>query len=621
MTTRNTAILAAVTLLLGVYVIGFERGATKDLRDFRIVPIGDSASEIVALKIGSASGEIALERDPAGFWKMTAPVADRADGQKIDELLDELVRLKKIETFEEDAPSESETGLGEGAMTVAVTVASGESGTLTLGADSAIEGDIYARWDDGVPFLCWADARDIASLPHASMRDVRLLAIPPDKMRRVKIKDETEASLVIDQREPKSRWKVIKPFEVLADPGAVNKRLTVLSGMGAKDFIDDPNGDVAAAFASGAITVSIWQHGERGATTELKLATSEDGVAGFAKVSDREAVFSIDPTFLESLTLNPNDVRDRRLIYFNPKSVKTVAISAKPDRQVLLKLTNDGWLLAEGNQLVPASRQRVLDMLKGLANEHVEGFVADAVAPAGLDQWGLDNPDLIIQLLKVQQDPENPLDENGQPNILEVPVRILVSRMKPADQPAPKLFATIEGSGTVVELNPAFPNTVPVRPLAYRSAYLWPNFGPDSVRKISISRPPSAPLELEFLPATYDWTGTFAGEDITAKIDHEKASTLVSELGLPLRADSWVTNDESRAAAAFALRQPTMSLRFVLQDQTGKDFEFGLDLAPKNGDPRSPIMYGRTVGSEDIFILGRKTFDLLDVSLVKSAGE
>ena len=244
MTTRNTAILAAITLLLGVYVIGLDREPNDGSRDFRVVPIAREAADIVGLKIRSAAGEIVLARGELGSWEMTAPVSDRADGQKIDELLGELVSLKKIDSFHEDAPPESVLGFGNGALSIGVTTKGGDTGTLVLGADAALAGDIYARWEDDAPFLCLEDARDLASLPHSSLRDIRLLAIPPDMMRRVKIKDETEAQLLMEQAEPKTPWRILKPFEVLADKEAVDKRLNLLASMGAKEFIDNPNGDV-----------------------------------------------------------------------------------------------------------------------------------------------------------------------------------------------------------------------------------------------------------------------------------------------------------------------------------------------------------------------------------------
>jgi hypothetical protein len=621
MTTRYTAILAAVTLVVGVYVVGFDRGPSDPARDLQVVPIAKEASEVVALDIDSASGKISLERHADGYWQMKSPVSDRADGQKIDELLGDLLRLKKLESFEENAPSESTLGLNGNALSIGITTAAGESGTLGLGADAAIEGDIYARWSDDAPFLCWSDARDLASLPFGALRDVRLLAIPPDKMRRVKIKDETEASLVVDQLQPKQPWRVLKPFETMADQASVDKRLTILASMGAKDFIDDPNGEVAAAFAKGAITVSIWKHGERGATTELKLAASEDGQSGFARVSDRDAVFSIDPKFLNDLTLNPNDVRDRRLATFNPKSVFGLVILAKPNLQVAIQQDNTGWQLINGEQKVPASRQRVLELLKSLAAEEVEEFVADAVVPADLAKWGLNDPQLTIRLATVQQDPENPVDEEGNPNLIQVPLNILVSRVLPEDQPVLQYFATVEGTGTVVRINPAFKTMVPVRALAYRSLYLWPAFARERLRTLKIWGAPGSPvLDLEYLPATADWAGKVGGEDVTARIDKVKADDLVLDISVPLRAERWVTQEIELAQAALQTR-PIKHLRFALEDLAGKRFDFGLDIAPMNPNPnvRNSFFYARTVGSSDICVISRETLESLERPLLKGA--
>jgi len=63
--------------------------------------------------------------------------------------------------------------------------------------------------------------------------------------------------------------------------------------------------------------------------------------------------------------------------------------------------------------------------------------------------------------------------------------------------------------------------------------------------------------------------------------------------------------------------EPVRSLEFVLEDANGKQFTFGIDVAPVNPDVRSPFFYARTKGSTDICVIDRRTFELLDAALVK----
>ena len=356
------------------------------------------------------------------------------------------------------------------------------------------------------------------------------------------------------------------------------------------------------------------RHGQKGAV-DLVLAKSADGKAGFAKVSDRSATFSVDPTFMDELTLDPNDVRDRRVLAFNPRSVLSVAVAAKPDHQVVLQQNNNGWHLSEDGKLVPANRQRVVEMLKQLSTEEVAEFVAEAVAPADLAKWGLDDPHLKVELEIVRQNPDDPVDEEGNPNLIRDPVMILVRWVPQDNQPQPKYYATVKGSGSVVRLGLGFPTIVPIRPLDFRSVYLWPSFERQSLRKLTSYPPqPAPPLELEYLPATNDWTGKLAGDDVTALIDELAVGNLVGDLGMPLRADRWVTRNIGAAAAR--LENPVRRVRFVLEDAAGKSFDFGLDIAPVTEDVRSPFFYARPAGSKDICVIDRETFEKLDAPLV-----
>ena len=120
MTSKTTTLLAAVTVLLSIYVLGFDRRNHGGIsRDFSAVPMA-KAEQIGALSISGAGGTIKLERKEEGGWGMTSPVTDRADAKKIDEFVTTLLELKKLETFDEDAPPDASLGLDGDSLQIAI---------------------------------------------------------------------------------------------------------------------------------------------------------------------------------------------------------------------------------------------------------------------------------------------------------------------------------------------------------------------------------------------------------------------------------------------------------------------------------------------------------------------
>ena len=186
MTTRTTAIIAAFTVVVAFYLFVIDRNfGDLENRDFSAIPISNT-SDIAALKISSASGIIILQRDRKNNsnWKMTAPVDDRADAKQIEELLTALVNLKKQQDIKgENAPSMEAMGLNEPALELTLEGIDGKKiGVLKFGNDAGFVDSIYARWENDTPFACWSDTRILAEVAHDALRDIRLLAIPVEKM-------------------------------------------------------------------------------------------------------------------------------------------------------------------------------------------------------------------------------------------------------------------------------------------------------------------------------------------------------------------------------------------------------------------------------------------------------
>ncbi|MFP6873511.1 MAG: DUF4340 domain-containing protein [Verrucomicrobiales bacterium] len=614
MTTRPTAIITAITAIVAFYLFVIDRDFGKqENRDFSAIPISNTG-DIHELEISSASGIITLKRDGKNGWIMTTPVNDRADAKQIEELLTSLVDLKKQQDIKgKTAPSNDAMGLNDSAMKLTFGGVDGEqTGVLKFGNNAGFVDSIYARWEDETPFACWSDARLLAEVAHDTLRDIRLLAIPVEKMRRVKVQHGTEKSLVIESEPADSPWVVTKPLRTGADPEAVSARLALIANMSASGFIDNPDSKVTAAFATEAKTISVWRRSITG-PVRLQLGKSPDGKTGYAKVSDREPVFRIDPQLIDTIGLNPNELRDKRLMPFNPKSVLAIEINAKPDHKVSLMQDNNGWQVVEPGQKTAANRQRIDRMLKALAGEQVREFMADAAID--LSPYGLDKPTLTVTITTIQQDPENPTKADGTANLISTAKTLSVKGQVAENQDIIEYYATVDGSGTVVRLSPAFPPIIPIRPLDFTTLYLWPSFNLANLRSIKTSRPPQPVLNLEYLHESNAWTGTLAGGDVSARIDKAQALKLAQQLSLPLRATRWLSTNPGDGE--IALLNPTRRIEFTLSDAKDKEYPFKINIAPINPDGANTLFYARVNDNKEMCVIDRLNFEILDLPLIR----
>jgi len=617
MTTRTTAIIATITVVVAVYMFVIDRNYNDtESRNFSAIPVSNT-DEIGELKITSASGTIILERDSKDQdnWNMTAPVNDRADAKQIEELLTTLVNLKKQQDIKgENAPSIDTMGLNDPDLELTLEGLDGKQiGVLKLGNDAGFVDSIYARWEEETPFACWSDARLLAEVAHDALRDIRLLAIPVEKMWRVKVQQGTEASLVMEGKPENSPWIITKPLRTGADPDAVSARRALIANLSASGFIDNPDSEVTAAFATGSKTVSVWRRSITG-PIRMQLAKSPDGKTGYAKVSDRAPVFRIDPKLIDEIGINPNDLRDKRLMPFNPKSVLAIEINAKPNHKVSLMQDNNGWQVIETEKKTQANRQRVYRMLKALAVEQVRDFMADAAID--LSPYGLDKPTLTLTITTVQQDPENPTKDDGSPNLISAAKTLLVKGQVAKNQDIIEYYATVKDSGTVVRLSPAFPPIIPIRPLDFKTLYLWPSFNLANLRSIKTSKPPQPELKLDYLHETNKWTGSLAGEDISARIDTGQALKLAQQLSLPIRATRWLSKNPGDGE--IALLNPIRHIEFVLADAKGEQYTYKIDIAPINPDGANTLFYARVNDNPEMCVMDRLNFEILDLPVIRA---
>jgi hypothetical protein len=385
-----------------VFVLGESvlRDATRPVADFRDRAIlAFDTKDVTGFEIVLPDDTLAVEGAP-NAWKITRPVALRADNETVSEFLDKLAG-QKVREFVAEAPASREPyGLER---PVRVTIHSGHdkdrvSRTLLFGKVDAAKKGVYAmRAGEASVLLVPEDVYNQVPKNVGVLRNKTLVEFDRDKVARLEI-DSPKGPVTVGR--DNGQWKIVAPQALPADQVEVGAVLTRLHDLRAQGFLGEDAAAVSRYLPKPEIRVAVTD--EAGATTTVVLGPSKETRGGaasaYAGVAGKGPAVLVDAKMLGDLTRSANDLRDRRLLgALEPRDVKRVRLQAGGQTMVLERKGDTEW--------------RVLEPAKGTANaSKVDDLLftlralrwKDIVAPDGQEpaRYGLDAPTLEVSLFR-----------------------------------------------------------------------------------------------------------------------------------------------------------------------------------------------------------------------------
>ncbi|HEX6210849.1 MAG TPA: DUF4340 domain-containing protein [Methylomirabilota bacterium] len=385
-----------------VFVLGESvlRDATRPVADFRDRTIlAFDAKDVSGFEIALPDETLVVEGAPSA-WRITRPVALRADNQTVSEFLDKLT-AQKVREFVSEAPAARKAyGLDR---PVRVTVHSGRdkdrvSRTLLLGKVDAAKKGVYAmRPGEPSVMLVPEDLYNQVPKNVAVLRDKTLVEIDRDKVARLEI--QSPKGTVTVGRED-GQWKIVAPELLPADQVEVGAVLTKLSDIRAQGFLGEDAAAVARYLPRPEVRIAMTDQG--GNTTTVVLAPSPDKRGGtpsaYAALAGKGPVMLVDGKMLGELARSTNDLRDRRLLgALEPRDVQRVRLHSGGQTMVLERKGDTEWRVVEPSREA-ANGPKVDDLLFTLRALRWKDVVSrDGQDPA---RYGLDAPTLEVGLFR-----------------------------------------------------------------------------------------------------------------------------------------------------------------------------------------------------------------------------
>ncbi len=327
---KSTLIVLLVAIVGGgaVYYFDWQRGekeAEKATVDTSKPAFAVQAQEVTSLTISYPtdlkSQTIQLQKHN-GAWEITQPIQTGADEPSVEGIVEQLATSRVSQT-EPGAPDRLKAyGLDTPAVSLDFQVHNGAKHNLKLGKKDFTGVSVYAIADN---------AKDVALLPESllmsvdkplqELRDRAVLHIAANDVNSFELKN---SSGEVATAKGKDGWQFSKPASAPGDEDAITSLLsTVASSKMATIVSETPEKLGGYGLRSPAITFTATD--AKGKSVTLLIGKNE-GDEYFARDASRPMIFRIGQELYKKLAENYNDLRDKRIVRFDPANITHVEI-------------------------------------------------------------------------------------------------------------------------------------------------------------------------------------------------------------------------------------------------------------------------------------------------------
>lgn len=409
--------LTVILILLNLVVLAvfylFERTGTRVQFDEKNRKIfGEEAVDIDYIRIsGNSLGPDRVLKKVENNWELTSPIEWPANFFAVSRILNQITFLEKETSFsvkEIEAAGRDLASYGLEEPQLKLEFGKGIARTsITIGSSTEIGNRVYILSPDGEDIMVIKRGLfDSLLIDLGNLRSQSVFDIPLFEVQTLSLQKSYPTPLRIRISRFDKDWRFEIPFQTGADKAEVETVINGLNSLSVQSFVTNPEPDLSIyGLANPSMRLTLEAENQR--QTILigdKVGTTDGDELYYAKGSENETVFTI-PILLFDQRLNnaQEELRERRFIRFDPKSLSTIEIS-QSDRSVSLqKLETGAWqiLRREEDGRITANEadpNTLSSMMKTLTTLRAQNFVSDAPSNADLENYGFTDPQRIIQI-------------------------------------------------------------------------------------------------------------------------------------------------------------------------------------------------------------------------------
>ena len=377
--------------------------------EMRVFPAEPNGAK--SLTITPRDGDpLVFEKDDEKWHIRIGPdIRAAAVRYKVDRAADLLKELRCQTRFgakDPHVPSPEMTGLGDPLWTVELLDQEDRTFALQVGRTRRQgSGNVTYVRVVGDDRICVVE-RDFANALEPrrdEYRDKTVLDLDRDRIVRLR----TEGPKAFELKKVDGNWEIVHPISARPDPNKVKDLIGAVASVEAEEFVaDKPSSLVRYGLEEGkeAMILRVWEAPEPPVTTAPATQTApaeapepkefilafgirtRDNRKVYAKLRTADPVFRLPVSLLDKLAPAIDELRDKRLLAFQPGAVTQVDLEIGGQKAWFAK-GDAGWLMAKP-YAGEANSQRIEQLLKDLAALEPERWADEKEAPPKLS--GLD---------------------------------------------------------------------------------------------------------------------------------------------------------------------------------------------------------------------------------------
>ncbi len=398
------------------------------------------------------------------LWWITQPLSDRADTERINDMLNE---LKNLKIAKEDFVSDSEEdiinyGLDKPVFTLSIGTAN-DVQTIHLG--HSLDEKIYAKLDgeSSIFFVQDMFLRDL-DLELNDLRDKQLLrfdAIGTYGIEKIDLK-YPDSTLVMEKT-VQYDWMIKSPKEILADRDVVREFVEKIKDLQIQQYVDDSGTNFEKyGLAGSPIEVSVFRRIGEGETVKFLIGNAdENGGLCYVRRDGEDAVYTVpSENFYDIATEGYLAFRDKLVMEFPKESAQKMVI--KRDGKTLICETADDSTMRrpKWNMISPVSMQAELDSINQVV-WNLSFLLADKIVALSSENsadYGFDNPLLSASLtyedagVAPQGDHViSQKDDLVKPKELKTKTLLIGNKVEP-EKDKSNYYAKVDGEGMIFQV-------------------------------------------------------------------------------------------------------------------------------------------------------------------------
>ena len=364
----------------------------------------DAVQQVEIAFADAAYQNLKLVKDTTGNWRLTSLFQADADGEKVNQMLDDILNKRVKQTL--DVTELTQYGLDTPSITLSLWTGEDSPTATFLIGKKAINFSVYVREKSEVHiFLIESSALDDLTKSPTDLRDRSVIKFNPETVSSIQF-EHTDAgsasrSSTINCEKRDGTWHVIHPLEAKADAQEIETLLSELRSLKVSTFEADGADTKARLEKSGLddprIQVELTD-GDNTYTLDIgSIVPSENDTQGrvYVKASVyQDAVYTVAEDIYHLLNKSVFDLRDKRVIDFQRTDTIRIEIKQDTETTVCTKNFDSTWELQTPTGKIKADAEAVDDLLFGVDSLEAAAFVDDSTG--NLASYGLATPSIKV---------------------------------------------------------------------------------------------------------------------------------------------------------------------------------------------------------------------------------